>query len=78
MPSHGSLSKAGKVRDQNKILWRDRRKNKKGNPTYHKKKHKCPKVNRRRKYNIWYNETYVKPVLIGAGIIREERRRRKK
>jgi len=34
----------------------------------------CPKVNRRRKYNVWYNETHVKPVLIGAGIIRRKRR----
>jgi len=63
MPSHGSLSKAGKVRDRNKILWRDRRKNKRGNPTYHKKKHKCPKVSRRRKY-----ETFLKRMKYGLPV----------
>ncbi len=43
--THGSLSKAGKMREQSPINWKAR-----GHKRYHVKKHKSPKVANRRKH----------------------------
>lgn len=48
MPSHGSLSKAGKVRGKTPRQW-DLGK-RKGKIYYHYKKHKSPKIRNRRKF----------------------------
>lgn len=47
----GSLSKAGKMRDQNKTQWNLReRKSRRGLRLRHIKKHSCPRVSKRRRY----------------------------
>ena len=49
--THGSLSKASKVRDLSPVLWEDyTRKTKDMLPFKHKKKHKHPSVSNRRRY----------------------------
>lgn len=51
-PTHGSLTKAGKIRDQSQpIKWREGKKSKKGMP-FHGKKKENPRVKNRRKYKI--------------------------
>jgi len=51
MPSHGSLAKAGKVRDRNPVHWEFReRKSKRGTPLQHVKAHKPPRIANRRKF----------------------------
>jgi len=82
IPSHGSLSKAGKQRALNKKGFREEQKKERASVVskkyWHKKKHKVPKASKRRRYNIWYNETYVVPKLIAMGVIRGRRRKFKK
>ena len=87
MPSHGSLTKAGKARGQNPINWKRQTrkskmrqrhgKSKGGLPHKHFKKHKNPRTGKRRRYNKWYNETYTVPFLIAKGILSEERTSRR-
>jgi len=60
MPSHGSLAKAGKIRQrpEHKIEWKERRGKKFHNKLF--KRRKSPRVNNRRRYNRLlrkYNET---------------------
>ena len=51
MPTHGSLTKAGKVRQLTPRQWANQtRKSKSGAPLQHLKPHKCPRVANRRKY----------------------------
>lgn len=46
----GSLSKAGKSRDRNRINWEGRRLTKDGIPRHHRKKHCSPRCGNRRRY----------------------------
>lgn len=82
--THGSLSKAGKLRGQNPRNWNKQtrkskpRKSKRGGqkgglPYQHFKKHKNPRSSSRRKYNIFYNETYVLPMLVKLGKVTDPR-----
>ena len=48
--SHGSLTKSGKIRDQNPRNWKHRRKTREGNPQKHLRKHKSPRVANRKRY----------------------------
>lgn len=50
--THGSLSKSGKTRDQNKTRWdlRERKSKKSGLKLKHIKKHGCPRVANRHRY----------------------------
>lgn len=55
--THGSLSKAGKIRDQAKVQWNLReRKSKRGLRLRHIKKHRCPKVSNRKRYEKLTNK----------------------
>jgi len=80
MPSHGSLSKAGKQRNLNTRTFREEKEKgtSKKRKFYHKQKHKVPRSSRRRRYNRWYNETYILPKLVKMGIVREVGRRKGK
>lgn len=81
MPSHGSLTKAGKIRSQNPKRWNNQKRRSKtrqkhglskgGLPYKHLKKHLNPKKAKRRRYNIWYNEKVVLPFLIAQGRIKD-------
>lgn len=49
--THGSLSKAGRIRDQSPIRWNNYdRVTKDNKPHHHKKKHKSPITNNRGRY----------------------------
>lgn len=50
MPSHGSLSKAGRVRGQNPLKFDEHLKTKKGLPKWNKRKSKSPKISNRGSY----------------------------
>lgn len=50
MPTHGALSKAGKIRDQSgPIAWRKKKLSRKGRP-FKGKKRKGPRIRNRNKY----------------------------
>jgi len=77
--THGSTTKAGKMRSQNPMLWNplERRKTKDGLLHKHKKKHRVPRV--RNKHN--YRVKVTIPFLIKIGKIRanpELRRKRRR
>ena len=65
--THGSLSKAGKTRDQNKARWdlHEGKSKRSGLKLKHIKKHKCPRVANRQKYNQLLNKkkqkVYIRP-----------------
>ena len=51
MPTHGSLAKAGKVREKTPRQWTNQtRRSKSGAPLQHLKPHKSPRIANRRKY----------------------------
>ncbi len=51
MPTHGSLSKAGKVRERNPVQWDLRkRKSKEGKRLFHVSPHKPPRLSLRVKF----------------------------
>ena len=51
MPTHGSLAKAGKVRQRTPRQWMNQsRRSKSGAPLQHLKPHKSPRVANRKKY----------------------------
>jgi len=56
--THGSVSKAGKMRDQNRVRWdlRERKSKKSGLNLKHIKKHDCPKVSNRKRYKRMVNK----------------------
>ena len=79
MPSHGSLTKAMKVRGQNPINWkRQTRKSKKLLPYKHFKKHKNPRTGKRRRYNRWVDENVTVPFLVKMGVLRPQKKKRGK
>jgi len=56
--THGSLSKAGKSRDQNKVQWslRERKSKNSKLKLRHIKKHKCPRTANRKRYEKLVNK----------------------
>jgi len=55
MPSHGSLSKSGKVRTQQPKRWSELgRKNRKGVLMHHYHKHLSPRLSTRRRYEKYF------------------------
>lgn len=56
--THGSLSKAGKTRDQNRARWdlHERKSKRSGLKLKHIKKHKCPKAANRKRYEKLINK----------------------
>jgi len=74
--THGSTTKAGKMRSQNPMLWNplERRKTKDGLLHKHKKKHRTPRV--RHKHN--YRVRVIIPDLIRKGVIPQNPELRRK
>lgn len=56
MPSHGSLTKAGKTRGHSPKPWKEHDKLKSGYPRWHHKKHLSPRVAKRRRFNMYLDE----------------------
>lgn len=56
--THGSLSKAGKMRDQNRVQWelRERKSKRSKLRLKHIKKHRCPRVAKRKSYEKLINK----------------------
>jgi ribosomal protein S30 len=59
MPTHGSLSKAGKVRSQNKKSFREQLVGREKRKYYHRKKHSIPRINNRRKFEKLMKGEYI-------------------
>lgn len=56
--THGSLNKAGKIRDQNRVRWdlHERKSKSSGLKLKHIKKHGCPRVANRKRYEKLINK----------------------